>query len=260
MSGDNKIIDYFRTLKRNKVIGVSYLFIGDNFPLVKEVIKLINCREDEVSCGSCWDCQRLEDSRHPDLLILEPEGMTLKIEAIRQAQQFLSLKSFRLMRKVLVIKQGENLSPEAANAFLKTLEEPPQNCFIAVCVSKLEGVLPTIISRCRQIYLSFDLGEELDSSLIKDISRFLKGEKVDFKNRREFSSFLWTLIIVFRDHFISLTSGPNNRLLNNRECEIILKSYSPEQAARVMEEAIKVYSVANTINLNLGLNLIKNTL
>lgn len=254
----DKIKQYFLTLKKNSLLGTSYLFIGDDFALVKQIFKLINCRDSEYSCGICWDCKKLEESSHPDLLIIEPEGMTIKIEAIREAQKFLVFKNFRLLRKILVVKEGDKLSPEGANAFLKTLEEPPRNCFIAICVPKLEGVLPTIISRCRQIFLPFSQGNDADLSAISVVLGFLKGEKVIFKDRRNFISFLWTLILILRDYLIVLVSGKtNNRLLDNRECEIILQSYNLKQTSKILEETIKIYSVAGTINMNLGLNLIK---
>jgi DNA polymerase-3 subunit delta' len=257
MVEDNKILQYFQTLKRKDAVGTSYLFIGDNFSLVKEVVKLINCSEDEYFCNTCWDCRKIDESNHPDLFIIESENMTIKIDTVRYAQQFLVLKSFRLARKILIIREGEKLSPEAGNAFLKTLEEPPKSCFIAICVSKPEAVLPTIVSRCRQIYLPFTQVSSPDLSMLVEVKRFLKGDKVSFKDRSAFSSFLWSFIIIFRDYLVHQLGSSNNSLLKNREYEIILKSYTVEEVGKILDNAIKVYSVANNININLGLNLIK---
>ncbi|MFA5338257.1 MAG: hypothetical protein WC330_07980, partial [Candidatus Omnitrophota bacterium] len=132
MQTQNKILNYFSLLKKRRIIGKSYLFIGDDFSIVKDVAKLINCVNDAESfCNSCFDCSNIERYAHPDLFMLKPETLTITIENIKEAQQFLRLKSFRAQKKVLVIEDAQNMGEASANAFLKTLEEPPKNSFIA---------------------------------------------------------------------------------------------------------------------------------
>jgi hypothetical protein len=252
----DKIINYFYLLKKNGLVGTSYLFIGENPSLVKDVVKLVNCKESDHFCGVCWDCKKIDGFNHPDFLLIEPEPLTIKIEKIREVQQFLALKSFRLKKKTVFIKEGESFGLAAANAFLKTLEEPPKNSFIAICTSKLEGLLPTIISRCRKIYLPFCEADE-DFSSVSSVRDFLKGINIKFKNRREFASFLWALVIFFRDRLVEQSGCINNRLLKNRECEIIWKPYTAEQIDKILGSIFKVYSAYNSVNENLALNLIR---
>lgn len=255
----NKILDYFSLLKNYNLLGSSYLFIGDNEGAVIDVVKLINCPDAGQFCGQCWDCRRIQDLTHPDIFVVKPNPLSIKIEDVRGGIRFLSLKSFRLKRKVLFMSQAQNLSDEAASAFLKTLEEAPANSFIAVCASKLEGMLPTIVSRCRKIFLPLkqEAGDQQKDKIFTLISDFCAGINVKFANRAEFASFLWTLAMIFRDSLISKTGGANNRLIKNRECEIIAKPYPIGQIRLILEAILKVYGAYNSANQNLSLNMIR---
>ncbi|MBU1122186.1 MAG: hypothetical protein ABIH71_04565 [Candidatus Omnitrophota bacterium] len=253
----NKILEYFSLLISHNLLGSSYLFIGNNSTIVKDVIKLINCKDNDLYCGQCWDCKKIEDLSHPDIFNVKPSPLSIKIESIRESIRFLSLKSFCLRRKVILLEEAESLSSEASSAFLKTLEEPPANSFIAICTSKLEGMLPTIISRCRKIFLPFYEGGVSQDYLIPQIRDFLRGVNVKFKNRREFAGFLWILIVIFRDKLVAQTALSNNRLLKNREYEIIPKLYNPAQIYYILKDILKIYGAYNSVNENLALNMIR---
>jgi len=89
---------------------------------------------------------------NPDLLILESETL-IGIEQIRQLQTQLCLKPFGGKFKLAIIPKAENLTPEAQNALLKTLEEPPKNTTIVLCAPDPSWLLSTIVSRCQIIQL-----------------------------------------------------------------------------------------------------------
>ncbi|MBU2044291.1 MAG: hypothetical protein KJ977_04410 [Candidatus Omnitrophica bacterium] len=250
------LFNYFHSLKKHSSIGSSYIFVGEYFSSVFEIVKLINCQAKEGFCGSCWDCQAVDRKSHPDLFTIEPEGLTIKIETVREVIRFLSLKSFRLGRKSVVIQQAQNLTLQAQNAFLKTLEEPPKNSFIALCTSKLEGLLPTINSRCRKIFLPFQ-EESLDLSLFKPVTAFLSGQDISFKDRKEFSSFVWNLIRFLHQGLLAKASGQNNQLSNLQGCAIILKNHTGSEIQSILEELLKIYAAGSSININLALNLIR---
>lgn len=258
----NRILKYFSLLKNYNLIGSSYLFIGDNIEVVKDVIKLVNCKDNEFYCGQCWDCRKIEDLNHPDIFVVMPGLVSIKIESIRESIRSLSLKSFCLKRKVVLMQEAQSLSEEAASAFLKTLEEPPANSFIAVCTSKLEGMLPTIVSRCRKIFLPFNetAGSQEQEKMSPLISDFLGGVNIKFSNRREFASFLWALAAVLRDNLIGQTANLNNRLIKSKECEIIAKPYTVEQIKIILGVILEVYSGYNSINENLALSMIRTSM
>lgn len=158
----------------------------------------------------------------------------------------------------MIIKDAQTLTPAASNAFLKTLEEPPKNSFIAISTSKLDGLLPTIVSRCRRIFLpSKSEGKSVDQSLKNSVFSFLKGQDLRFTDRKRFSSFLWALIMVLRDDLVSKTDLRNNHLLQTGEREIILGSYSPSEIGSILKDILKIYGAAKSVNMNLALNLIR---
>jgi len=250
-----KISAYFKQLKDQGSLSHAYLFLGDNFAFVKDVAKLAGCYVPQGFCGSCWDCMRLEEENHPDLMVVEAEKVEIKIDQIREAQKFLSLKSYCLKRKVLIIKNAQNLNNESANAFLKTLEEPPANSFIILCAPSLEGVLPTIASRAKRIFIPVEAsaGGFCDAKLIRS---FMNGEKIKLGERKKLLQFLNTFSCLLRDH-IAAKSGVNNRLLMTGEYEIILPAYTISKAAAILSKVLEIQAVYNGVNESLGLNLIR---
>ncbi|MGI5921705.1 MAG: ATP-binding protein [Syntrophomonadaceae bacterium] len=115
----------------------------------------------------------IKDNVHPDLMIIsKPENKTLigKEQITREMEPWLALKPFRSDRKVVIIKDSSRMSLEAANAILKTLEEPPAYTVI-ILVSDELNVLPTILSRC-QIVRLFALPDNI-------VERFLINQGID---------------------------------------------------------------------------------
>ncbi len=256
MASHEQILDYFRILDKRNSLGTSYLFIGQDTSVVVDIIKLINCKQEEGFCNKCWDCQQIQKGTHPDLFIVKPEGLATKIATIREAIKFFSLKSFRLEHKAIIIEDGTSLSPAASNAFLKTLEEPPKGAFIGICVSKLEGILPTTISRCRKIFLP-SVSKEPDTESFKHAKSFLKGGDLIFKDRQKFSQFLKALIILIHEDILKKANYKNNQLLLNCTCEIIAQPYDISKMQDILKDILKIYAAAKNINMNLALNLIK---
>lgn len=250
------MLDYFQLLKKNNRLGSSYLFIGNNFDWVMQVVKTISCSQAQGFCGDCWDCGQLDQQSHPDLFIASPDPTTIRIEKIREAQKFLSLRPYKSGLKILLIKDAESLGLEAANAFLKTLEEPPKNSFIGLCASKQEGLLATIVSRCRKIYLPW-VETSPDRKSMEEAVLFLKGEKIKFNDRAKFSLFLWTLIVLVRGQIQKNLGRQDNQLIIDNPCEIILAGYPLNQLIKVLETLLKVYSCAGNTNENLALNMVR---
>ena len=249
------ILNYFSILKDQETIGSSYLFVGGDFLLVQDVFRTINCQKEKNFCGICWDCKKIKEMNHPDLFIVEPEGMTTKISAIRGINQFLSLKSFRAPYKIVIIKDGLSLSTDAANAFLKTLEEPPHNSFIAICTPKIEGLLPTIVSRCRKIFLPC-AGNSSGFTNSLDVIDFVNGKKMEFRDRRKFSVFLWEFILFLRG---TLTNKAGYQKGANGLCKYpeSWKFYSVKQISCMLQNASRIYESRGNININLALELIR---
>ena len=88
---------------------------------------------------------------HPDLRWLEPEDGVIKIDAVRQTIGFLMQTPTEAGRKVAVVQGADRMNINAANALLKTLEEPPAESFLALCSGAAERLPATVRSRCQRI-------------------------------------------------------------------------------------------------------------
>ncbi len=101
----------------------------------------------ERPCGACEACRLTAKGTHPDLHWLVGDG-GLKIDDIRRLQHELSLTPYQADRRVAVLPDFETATTEAANALLKTLEEPPRNVVLLLTAASEKSLLPTIVSRC----------------------------------------------------------------------------------------------------------------
>ncbi len=93
--------------------------------------------------------------QHPDVRLADPESKSrrIRIEQIRELEHALQLRAGGAGRKVAIVRDADRLQPQASNAFLKTLEEPPANCLLLLLTSQPESLLDTILSRCVRVPL-----------------------------------------------------------------------------------------------------------
>jgi len=105
------------------------------------------CPEEDPD-RSCESCRRALHAFHPDLLNVQPEGVQIRIDRVREAIAFGAGKPYESARRVVRISRAELLGPEAANALLKSLEEPGAQLHWILTTTRPESLLPTIRSRC----------------------------------------------------------------------------------------------------------------
>lgn len=99
-------------------------------------------------CGTCAVCQRIRRDTHPDFRVIEPEGLTYNVEQIRTLIHDASLQPMEAPVKIYVLRSVDLFNEAAANAFLKTLEEPAPHVIFILLAHTVEPVLPTLVSRC----------------------------------------------------------------------------------------------------------------
>ena len=106
-------------------------------------------------CHTCRTCTQIERMQHPDLSVVqaETEGGTLKVEQVRELQRSLSLAPYQARYRVALLLRFEEAHPSAANALLKTLEEPPAQVVLILTAQSAEALLPTVVSRCEVLRL-----------------------------------------------------------------------------------------------------------
>lgn len=126
----------------------------------------------QLPCGLCKSCQLMASGHHPDLWQLPTEGSSsIGVDPIRALGQFMHGASQQGGVKLAIIPQAELMTEAAANALLKTLEEPPQNSFLILQSAHPAQLLPTILSRCQSWALAPVYGEQIETWLQEHSSR-----------------------------------------------------------------------------------------
>lgn len=118
--------------------------------------QLVFCEGLTPPCGDCPACERVADHLHPDLVWLEPEKKSriIDIDTIRDLLSRLSQKAFIAGGwKVAIIEHADRMKEAAANAFLKTLEEPPPRTLILLLTDSPQALMATILSRCQRLQI-----------------------------------------------------------------------------------------------------------
>ena len=146
----------------------AYLLTGPphvgKLTLAREIAQAVNCLHGPgAPCGQCAQCQRIADGLHADVRVVDIEFSrtvegrntvtTITIDAIRELERTVNLNPFEGSRTVIIIDGAGTMSIEAANALLKTLEEPPPGVLFLLLTEDEESLLPTIRSRCQTLQL-----------------------------------------------------------------------------------------------------------
>ncbi len=105
----------------------------------------------EEPCNSCQDCIKMNSMNHPDLHIVNQDEITIKREDIDELVESVYKKPYESDRKIYIIKDAHKMTTQAANTFLKTLEEPPGDAVMILLTTNVNLLLPTIVSRCQTI-------------------------------------------------------------------------------------------------------------
>ncbi|HEY7054893.1 MAG TPA: DNA polymerase III subunit, partial [Vicinamibacterales bacterium] len=105
-----------------------------------------------AACGECSACRRIARGVHADVLVLEPgETGTIKVDQVRDAIERAAYRPFEGRRRVVIVDEADALLPEAQNALLKTLEEPPPASLFVLVTARPDVLLPTVRSRCHRL-------------------------------------------------------------------------------------------------------------
>jgi DNA polymerase III subunit delta' len=183
-----------RSLERGR-LGHAYLFCGAHLAeleaAARTLAKTLNCEKPPRrssnglavdSCDVCPSCRKIDSANHPDVQWVRPESKlrVITIEQMRDLMQTVQLKPAYAAWKVAVIVAADRLNPQAANAFLKTLEEPPGNSILILLSTEPQRLLETILSRCLRLNFAAEPGRLADPSLLawlKELSETAAGEQ-----------------------------------------------------------------------------------
>ena len=128
--------------------------------LALQMAQAVNCEGQGPPCGECGPCLRIVQGHHADVQTLElatgEDGANrtlIGIEAVRDLHAAAHLRPYEGRHRVFTIQQADKLSQEAANALLKTLEEPPPDVLLVLLTEDPEAVISTVASRCQRLEL-----------------------------------------------------------------------------------------------------------
>jgi len=152
-----------RSLERGR-LAHGYLFSGNDLDtleaIARNLAKTLNCQHPVVKAGApvdccdhCAACAKIEHWNHPDVHWVRPESKSriITIAQMRELMREIQLKPTESRNKVAVVVAADRLRAEGANAFLKTLEEPPPDSVIILLTTDPQRVLETILSRCLRL-------------------------------------------------------------------------------------------------------------
>lgn len=149
--GHEQVLSLLNALVAENKLPSACLFVGvegiGKMLAAKFVAQKMLCQQ-QTACGQCGKCQRVLLEQSEDVCFVKPEGDVIKIEQIRSAMDFLSLKALSTHRFV-IIDGADQMTSQAANALLKSLEEPPMGSYFILLASQPARLLPTIRSRCQ---------------------------------------------------------------------------------------------------------------
>ncbi len=121
--------------------------------LAKWTAQLVLCSKGGRPCGECASCRRVAEERHPDLIVVRPteDSQQIRIEQVRELCAELALTSHQGGYKVAIIDPADTLNRFAANALLKTLEEPPPRTLLVLVAAQPSRLPATLTSRCQRV-------------------------------------------------------------------------------------------------------------
>ena len=171
------------------------------FLVARAVAQHLTCVT-QTGCGHCGACQRVEVEESESLLTVRPETEQVKVDQAREVVRFMYLKNWGPAR-VVIINEAHQMTTEAVNVLLKTLEEPPADSYLILIIPTLLGFSPTIRSRSQAVQFSLLAPEDL-AKIINAPDWVLSGGRVDLANRflnlgdesrKEMTYGIWSLIL-----------------------------------------------------------------
>ena len=152
--GQSRVAGYLSAAVERGAVSHAYLFVGPAGAGKKSAARALACAVicPDRGCGRCEACRRVKRGVHADVREVAPLGAaTYVVDQIREVIYDVNLAPMEGERTIYIIEAADSFNEAAANAFLKTLEEPPAHVIIVLLATSYETVLPTIASRCQVV-------------------------------------------------------------------------------------------------------------
>lgn len=170
--GQDRQIAIIQSAIRKNTLAHAYLFTGipgiGKMTVARALAKILHCTTaPDDFCDSCIPCRQINGGTHPDIMVIEPEGDSIKINQIRRMQEQIAYTSYGGNYKIVIVDRADRMTMQSANCLLKTLEEPPPHTLLFLLTSIPYQLPPTIRSRCQRLMFQ-PLSERLITELLQE--------------------------------------------------------------------------------------------
>ncbi|MBA4391434.1 MAG: DNA polymerase III subunit delta' [Syntrophus sp. (in: bacteria)] len=218
--GHEKPKNLLRMFLEHKNIPHAFLFYGQEGIgkklIAKEFIKYLFC-ETASACGECRPCKKIQGGNHPDLITIEGED-SIGIDQSRMLSKEIYEYPYESEKRAIILDRAERLTHEAANALLKTLEEPPPFNHFFLITSAEQEVPLTIRSRCTRVFFTPLVREQLKQFFLMKTDA--DEERADLLARISYGSIGCGLFWIEEEHLLlrrmiaELVAGKNRSFVN----------------------------------------------
>lgn len=153
-----RLFEHFQKLLKHQQLSHAYLFVGGfgNYDMAMWLAKGVFCEKMDAPCGNCRICKLIDRNEFSELQIIEPDGQMIRVDQVRELLANFASTGFESTKKVVIIKEAEKMGMNAANALLKTIEEPESEVYIFLLAENESLLLPTIQSRAQKVVFPKD--------------------------------------------------------------------------------------------------------
>lgn len=241
------------SLSENHLIPHALIFecksIEDTMKFIKEITLRAFCTsESQKPCGKCPGCLKVLSDSHTDVKVIAPEkgSSSIKVEKIRKIREDAYIKSNEGGYKFYIIQNGDLMTAQSQNAFIKILEEPPESVVFIILCRSASSLLATVRSRC-QIYRMADFKNDV------------------FEYEELSSEFADAILAEDKYEMVLMTSKiPNDRILFKKFIEhvlhnLLIKYYEKKHdisGSKFINMLDKLNYVASLIPKNINFNLL----
>ena len=174
-----EISNLFTNLIETNRLQHAYIFEGvagtGKYEMAQWIAQSLYCQKNtnnQSPCLECNQCLRIQQGDHPDVTTLAPDGLSIKVDQVRAIKEEFSKSGMETRRKILIVKDMDKMTMNAANSLLKFIEEPEGEITIMLLTTEVQQLLPTIVSRAQIIHFPVrDISIRIDDILEKGIPR-----------------------------------------------------------------------------------------
>jgi DNA polymerase III subunit delta' len=169
--GQRRAVDSLRTAASGHGMSQAFLFTGPpgsgRSNAAVAFAAALECEQQPPGCGTCHSCHTVLAGSHADVPVVRPDKLSIGVDEVRDLVRRSALAPVGRRWQVMIVEDADRLTDQAANALLKTIEEPTDRTVWILCAPTVEDLLPTIRSRCRLVSLSTPSPEDVADFLTR---------------------------------------------------------------------------------------------